>query len=73
MVTVEFMGPIGREPMQIEADSVAALASVLNQDPSLSSWLESSAIAVNDEMVLDKNYPLKAGDRVLLLPPVCGG
>lgn len=73
MVTVEFMGPIGRPAMQVEVSSLQALADILNKDAQLAPWLASSAIAVNDEMVTDRALLLKDGDRVLLLPPVCGG
>ena len=46
---------------------------ILKKDTSLSNWLENSAIAVNDILVGDKTYKLKDGDKVSLLPPVCGG
>lgn len=73
MITVEFMGPIGRSPMQVEANNLEILAALLKQDGELAPWLANCAIAVNDEIVTDRATALKSGDRVLLLPPVCGG
>ena len=73
MVTVEFLGPIGREPLEVEATTLEALAESLKQIEGLESWLETSAVAINDVMTADKKAPLKDGDRVAILPPVCGG
>jgi molybdopterin synthase sulfur carrier subunit len=28
---------------------------------------------VNDTLVFSKNFELKSGDKISLLPPVCGG
>jgi molybdopterin synthase sulfur carrier subunit len=36
-------------------------------------WLENCAVAVNDLLVSSRDVALKDGDRVVLLPPVCGG
>ena len=73
MVKVEFLGPIAREPMELEVSSLAELSKVLYQDENIRPWLEKCAVAVNDGMVKDPGYPLKDGDRVSILPPVCGG
>lgn len=73
MVKVEFLGPIGKEPMEIEAKTLADIAARLKEDPEVAKWLEQSAVAVNDTMVKSLDIPLKEGDRVSLLPPVCGG
>jgi molybdopterin synthase sulfur carrier subunit len=35
--------------------------------------LENCAVAVNDKLVSSKNVALQSGDKVSLLPPVCGG
>jgi len=35
--------------------------------------IENSAVAVNDTLVSTREYELKDGDKVVLLPPVCGG
>ena len=73
MVRVEFLGPIGKAPMELEVASLEELASVLKQEADLAKWLDQCAVAVNDRMVADRSMALKAGDKVALLPPVCGG
>ncbi|NPA28935.1 MAG: MoaD/ThiS family protein [Epsilonproteobacteria bacterium] len=73
MVTVEFLGPIGKEPVTLKADSLKEVARQLQQDPDIAKWLPQCAVAVNDTLVKDPDTPLKEGDRVSLLPPVCGG
>lgn len=73
MITVNFLGPIGREPIELEATTLKDVALELQKDESLQKWLQNCAIAVNDEMTKDLNHPLKSGDKVFLLPPVCGG
>ena len=73
MVRVEFLGPIGKEPLEVNITNLNELAALLQNDTSLLEWLENSAVAVNDALVSSLEYPLKAGDRISLLPPVCGG
>ena len=73
MVKVEFLGPIGLADMQIEAATLSELGAKLQEKDELKAWLTNSAIAVNDTLVSDKNMPLKDGDKVSILPPVCGG
>ena len=73
MITVEFLGPIGKEPLKLDISNLNQLSDILKQDESLSSWLQNSAVAINDMLVQDKNCELKDGDKVSLLPPVCGG
>lgn len=73
MVKVEFLGPIKREGLSIEAKSLSEVANILNQDSELKSWLQNAAVAVNDKIVKDIDTPLKDGDRISILPPVCGG
>ena len=73
MVKVEFLGPINQESLEIEAKSLADVANVLQEIDGLNSWLEKCAVAVNDEMTNDLTRVLKSGDRVSILPPVCGG
>ncbi len=73
MVKVEFLGPIAREPMELEVASLAELSKVLFEEESIRSWLDKCAVAVNDVMVKDPKHPLQDGDRVSILPPVCGG
>ncbi len=73
MVTVEFLGPIPKAPITCEAKTLQDVAELLRQDPELASWLESAAVAVNDTLVSSLETPLQSGDKISLLPPVCGG
>jgi molybdopterin synthase sulfur carrier subunit len=73
MVTIEFLGPIQKAPLTLEAASLRDVAEVLKQDSEMAQWLENCAVAVNDTLVATLDTPLKSGDKVSLLPPVCGG
>jgi molybdopterin synthase sulfur carrier subunit len=73
MVKVEFLGPIARDTIEIEATSLKDVSEYLKKDESIANWLDKVAVAINDEIVKDINTTLKSGDRVSLLPPVCGG
>lgn len=73
MVRVDFLGPIGLDSMHLDVASLKELREILSQDPRVLKWLESSAIAVNDELVDDIDLKLDSGSVVSLLPPVCGG
>ncbi len=73
MVTVEFLGPIGQAPLNMQANTLADVAQELQKNEALKVWLESAAVAVNDKLTSDLNTALKDGDKVSLLPPVCGG
>ncbi len=73
MIKVEFLGPIGKAPLEMDANTLADVASKLKEDSTLSHWLDKCAVALNDTMVNDLNTALKDGDRVSILPPVCGG
>ena len=73
MIKVEFLGPIGKEPLEIEASTLRELSSKLKADEELLEWLDICAVAVNDTMVNNLDISLKSGDRVSILPPVCGG
>jgi len=73
MVKVEFLGPINKDAMSLDIKNLKELSLVLKNDESLFSWLETCAVAVNDTLVFSKDYELKNGDKISLLPPVCGG
>lgn len=73
MVRVEFLGPIQKEPLDLDITNLNELASILQDDIEMLVWLENSAVAVNDTLVSTREYELKDGDKVVLLPPVCGG
>ncbi|NLK67492.1 MAG: MoaD/ThiS family protein [Campylobacteraceae bacterium] len=73
MVKIEFLGPIGKPDLEVRASNLQEIKELLNQDESLKEWLEICAVALNDTIISDLNVALKSGDRVSLLPPVCGG
>jgi len=73
MVTIEFLGPIGRPILTMEALTLRDVAEVLKQDSEMAQWIDSCAVAVNDTLVASLDTLLKDGDKVSLLPPVCGG
>ncbi len=73
MVSVEFLGPIQIDKKEFDVSSVRELKDELYKIPELEDWLISCAIAVNDKIIDTLDTPLKDGDKVVLLPPVCGG
>lgn len=73
MVKVEFLGPINKDPLELDINNLSQLSEVLKGDEEVSSWLETCAVAVNDTLVSSKDINLESGDKVSLLPPVCGG
>jgi molybdopterin synthase sulfur carrier subunit len=70
---VEFLGPIQKKPLELDISNLNELAKILKEDKEMQVWLENSAVAVNDTLVSSRDFALKDGDRVALLPPVCGG
>ncbi|WP_026943295.1 MoaD/ThiS family protein [Helicobacter rodentium] len=73
MVEVEFLGPLGNQTFQSQATDFHALKQELQAIPDLKDWLKDCAIALNDEIVTSLDTPIKNGDKIVLLPPVCGG
>ncbi|EKZ8858006.1 MoaD/ThiS family protein [Campylobacter coli] len=73
MVKVEFLGPINKENLELEVKNLKELKEILQKDESLKEWLELYAVSLNDEIIFDENTKLKDGDKIALLPPVCGG
>ncbi|EDO9597390.1 TPA: MoaD/ThiS family protein [Campylobacter coli] len=73
MVKVEFLGPINKENLELEVKNLKELKEILQKDESLKEWLELCAVSLNDEIIFDENTKLKDGDKITLLPPVCGG
>jgi len=73
MVIVEFAGPLNKDKIQLNIASLKELSDFILKDDNLKEWADNLAVAVNDEIVTDINFKLKDGDRVTLLPPVCGG
>lgn len=73
MVQVDFMDPIQVSGLSLKVSSMVELKQELEKIPQLQEWLDISAVAVNDTICDDINLVLKEGDRVVILPPVCGG
>lgn len=73
MVRVEFLGPIQKQPLELEITNLSELPKILQEDKELSEWLSNSAVAVNDTLVASLDVALQDGDKISLLPPVCGG
>ncbi len=73
MVTVEFLGPIQKKPLELDINNLNELAAILQKDDEVSDWLESCAVALNDTLITSLEVSLKSGDKISLLPPVCGG
>jgi len=73
MVRVEFLGPIQKEALELDISNLNELATILQEDKEMKEWLDNCAVAVNDTLVSSLEAPLKDGDKISLLPPVCGG
>lgn len=73
MVKIEFLGPIQKEALELDITNLNDLAKILQQDEEMKEWLGNCAVAVNDTLVASLDTPLKDGDKVSLLSPVCGG
>jgi len=73
MVKIEFLGPINKENLELEISNLSQLATILKNDNEVCTWLKTCAIAINDTLISSKDVQLKDGDKISLLPPVCGG
>jgi molybdopterin synthase sulfur carrier subunit len=73
MVRVEFLGPIQKDALELDIRNLNELAEILQKDEEMSEWLKNCAVAVNDTLVSSLECELKDGDKISLLPPVCGG
>lgn len=73
MVKVEFLGPINQDNLEVDIKSLSELSIILKDNVEVCSWLDKCAVAINDTLVSSKDILLKDGDKVSLLPPVCGG
>ena len=74
MVTVEFLGPLSSfGTMQCEVKNFSELRALLGEKKELAKWLKICAVALNDEIISNDNFTLKNGDKIAILPPVCGG
>jgi len=70
---IEFLGPIGRKPMDIEIDNLKELKNFFSKDDDIEEWLKICAVAVNDTIINTLDTKIKPNDKISLLPPVCGG
>jgi len=73
MIKVEFLGPIQKPTLELEISNLNELAAILQKDEEMHDWLANCAVAVNDTLVSSLECKLEDGDKVSLLPPVCGG
>lgn len=73
MVKVDFLGPINVDSVEINIKSLNELSEYMLSDSRLKEWVNNSAIAINDNLISNKNVELKSGDVISVLPPVCGG
>lgn len=75
MVTIQFLGPLKTNDMQANIRNFEELKQFINTIEGLDKQiLNSSAIALNDELISDPTkITLKDGDKICILPPVCGG
>lgn len=73
MAKVQFLGPIQKDTMEVDIESLQELKAILGKDEELKEWLEISSIAINDNLVCSLDTKVKQDDTISLLPPVCGG
>lgn len=73
MVKVEFLGPINKGELNLDITNLSQLGEILKSDSEVSNWLETCAVAINDTLICSKDVVLNDGDKISLLPPVCGG
>jgi len=73
MAKVEFLGPLNRESIEVDIKSLNDLKEMFKEDKELQDWLEICAVAVNDTLVCSLDTKIEKGDKISLLPPVCGG
>ena len=73
MARIEFLGPIGRKPMNIDIDNLKELKKFFSKDDDIGEWLKICAVAVNDTIINTVDTKIEPNDKISLLPPVCGG
>ena len=73
MARIEFLGPINKEPVEIDITHLSELKTLFQDDPEVREWLKNSAVAINDQLVSNLNLSIGKNDKISLLPPVCGG
>jgi len=70
---VEFLGPIGKEPQNVDIKNLKELKELFAGDEKLKEWLDICAVAINDTLVNEIDVKIEPSDKISLLPPVCGG
>ena len=73
MIEVEFLGPINKESMKLDINNLSQLSVILKKEEEFSKWLDICAVAINDKLISKKDIELNNGDKISLLPPICGG
>lgn len=73
MIEIELLGPLGNTTYTSNATSLHALKKELQEIPEISVWLKDCAIAINNTIISSLDTPIQEGDKIALLPPVCGG
>ncbi|PAF45668.1 MoaD/ThiS family protein [Helicobacter sp. 11S02629-2] len=73
MIHVTFLGPIEEQVLELDVKNLRELKEALEKIPAVKKWLHISAVALNDTICENLDTPLKSGDKVVILPPVCGG
>lgn len=74
MAKVEFLGPLShKKSLEVNIKNLQELRDILNEDNEIKKWLDVCSIAVNDELIFDKNIIINDNDKIVILPPVCGG
>jgi len=70
---IEFLGPIGKEPEEVDIKNLKELKTLFAKDEKLKEWLDICAVAINDTIVKEIDIKIEPNDKISLLPPVCGG
>jgi molybdopterin synthase sulfur carrier subunit len=70
---IEFLGPIEKEPEEVDIKNLKELKEKFAGDEKLKEWLDICAVAINDTIVKEIDVKIKPNDKISLLPPVCGG
>ncbi len=73
MAKIEFLGPLNRESIEVDIKNLNDLKEMFKEDKELQEWLDICAVAVNDSLVCSLDTKIESGDKISLLPPVCGG
>lgn len=73
MARIEFLGPIEKEPEDIDIKNLKELKELFAGDKKLQEWLDICAVAINDTLINEIDVKVEPNDKISLLPPVCGG